>query len=195
MALFPIWNIFSGVAVHRKVIRVLATVIAGALGVFAVALGCSGDTDGVEPAVRTTTEITTLETAPPATTVLVAPPAQESLKVVTGEQSRAASGLEGFAECSPIEPGVARALLRWRPARERGTAQRIAVAILPDGFKTGDFRLSDPLGREASALEWREIEGQAIHFWRVLTLQPKGWIASVTASFVGPICVVDEGVP
>jgi hypothetical protein len=198
VTVFPIWNIFSGVAVHRKVIRVLATVIALALalGVFAAGLGCSGDTeDGAEPAVRTTAEVTTLETAPPATTVLVAPPAQEPLEVVTGEQSWAASGLEGFAECSPVEPGVALALLRWRPARERGIAQRIAVAILPGGFKTGDFRLSDPLGREASALEWRDIEGQAIHFWRVLTLQPKGWIASVTASFNGPICVVDEGVP
>jgi hypothetical protein len=137
---------------------------------------------------------TTPETVSPSTTVLVAPPV-EPLEIVAGPRSRAATRLKGSAECSAVEPGVAFASLGWRPARQQGTKQRIAVTILPAGFETGEIRLSGPLPRHVSSLEWRAIEGQAVHYWRVVTRQPEGWVASATASFTGPMCVADEGAP
>jgi hypothetical protein len=175
-------------------IRMPAMFIALVLGM-AMAIGCAGEkADPAGPAARTEIEITTPDTSPAATTVLVAPPA-EPLRVVAGDRQRAATRLKASAECSAIEPGLALASLAWRPARELGTEQRIAITILPAGFETDDFRLSDPIAREVSSLEWRAIEGQAVHYWRVLTHQPEGWIASTTGSFTGPICVADEGSP
>jgi len=42
-----------------------------------------------------------------------------------------------------------------------------------------------------NALVWRPVRGQAIHFWRVVTLQPEGWVPSDVASFEGLTCVAD----
>ena len=177
-------------------IRFPAMVVVIAVVTGAVVLGCSGEDEERGAPTRTTAETTTTTTTrqakPSTTTVRTASTVGGPLEFVIG-RSRAATALRGLAECSAVEPGVALASLRWRPARDRGTEQRIAITILPNGFETGEFRLSEPLGRNAATLEWRAIEGQAIHYWRVLTRQPDGWVASGRASFTGPICVSDEG--
>lgn len=175
-----------------------AMAILGALAACAALLGCSGeDEERAAPTARTTVEepTTAPTTTAPTTTVLEAAPAGKPLDVMTGDERSRATDLRGSADCSPVEPGTAFASLRWQPARERGAEQRVAVTVIPGGFETGDYRLSDPLPGDASSLEWRALEGQAIHYWRVFTRHRDVWIASETASFTGPMCVADEGSP
>jgi hypothetical protein len=175
--------------------RVATMLVAVAVGISIVVVACREDKeDRAEPLTRPQMTSTMSETTPSSTIVPVAPPAKP-LTVIKAEESRAATGLKASAECSAIQPGVALAALGWHPARHRGTEQRIAMTIFPAGFENGEYRLGDPLGGSVSSLEWRAIEGQAIHYWRVLTLQRAGWVASSTATFTGPMCVADEGTP
>ena len=69
--------------------------------------------------------------------------------------------------------------------------QRVAVTIRRDGFAAGSYEISEALPPGQTNLVWEQVHGQAIHFWRVLTLQPEGWVPSETARFRGPSCVAD----
>ena len=101
----------------------------------------------------------------------------------------AARNLQAEVECDPEVLRKAIAKLSWTVAAGCGLAQRVDVTIL--GFEQGAFESSDSLACDQTSLVWDSLHGQAIHRWRVLTLQPEGWVPSETASFVGLTCVAD----
>lgn len=98
---------------------------------------------------------------------------------------RAATDLRAVAECE--QPGVPVAEITWTVAEERGEAQRVDVTIY--NFEEGQFDSSEILPPGQSTLRWYDLNGQAIHFWRVLTLHPEGWVPSDLGGFAGPTCV------
>lgn len=104
---------------------------------------------------------------------------------------RAAANLEAEVMCDEVElrKGIVR--LSWAIAENQGSEQRVAITIYRDGFETGNYEISKPLSPHQPSLEWDHLKGQAIHLWRVLTLQPEGWAPSVTARFEGLSCVAD----
>jgi len=102
----------------------------------------------------------------------------------------AATNLQSEVECA--QPGEAIARLSWSPAANPGTAQRVDVTIYKDGFSMGVFESSELLPPDQSSLDWEELSTGLNHRWRVLTLQPGGWVPSEIAIFKGPICVGDE---
>jgi hypothetical protein len=104
----------------------------------------------------------------------------------------AATGLQSDTGCKTEDPGEAFADLSWTVAEERGKEQRVAVTIFRDGFDTGNYEVSEPLDSGQNSLRWERFHGQAIHFWRVLTLHDSGWTPSETASFEGPTCIRDS---
>ena len=104
----------------------------------------------------------------------------------------AATELEAVPRCSSDEIPVGQVLLRWRPPVAPGTQQQVQVTIFPDGFETGRFITTRDLGPSQGELLFEQVAGQALHRWRVLTLQPDGLVPSETARFDGPICVRDE---
>lgn len=97
----------------------------------------------------------------------------------------AATDLRAMAECE--QPGLPVAELTWTVAEERGEAQRVDVTIY--SFEEGQFQSSQLLPPGQSTLRWYDLNGQAIHFWRVLTLHPEGWVPSDLGGFAGPTCV------
>jgi hypothetical protein len=94
-------------------------------------------------------------------------------------------------ECSQENPRRGIARLSWTPARQAGTAQRVEVTVLRDGFATGQLERTAELPAADARLVWDQLHGQAIHHWRVLTLHQDGWVPSESASFEGPTCVAD----
>ena len=93
--------------------------------------------------------------------------------------------------CSETEARRGFVRLGWRPATRRGRSQRVAVTVRRDGFETGRYALGRELSPERKSLVWTRLQGQAIHFWVVLTRTPTGWLASEPSSFEGPTCVAD----
>jgi hypothetical protein len=104
----------------------------------------------------------------------------------------AATNLQSQVDCSLVERRQGLARLQWTPAQEPGTAQQVVVTVFKDGFETGQFDRSERLPPTQSSLVFEEVQGQALHLWRVLTLQPEGWIPSETARFEGPTCLLDS---
>jgi hypothetical protein len=104
---------------------------------------------------------------------------------------RAATGLESQTGCRDDDPRKGFADLRWVVAANPGSEQRVAVTIARDGFQTGNFQVSGPLGPNQTTLRWEQLQGQAIHYWRVLTRHGQEWVPSDTASFEGPPCIGD----
>ncbi len=103
----------------------------------------------------------------------------------------AATNLEAKVDCSVEEPRKGIAHLSWTVALNTGSEQRVEVTIFRDGFETGAFERSGPLPPNQSTLTWKELKGQAIHHWRVLTRISSGWVATETASFEGSTCVAN----
>jgi hypothetical protein len=99
--------------------------------------------------------------------------------------------LQARTGCDRSDPRRATSELSWRPARERGSQQRVVVTIFADGFASGNFDSSGPLDPSRVSLSWTRLRGQAFHFWQVLTLHRQGWVSSETAMFEGPLCAVD----
>jgi len=110
--------------------------------------------------------------------------------MVAGSGQQAASNLESQAGCRQDEPGKGFVDLKWTPAEHRGQEQRLQVTIYREGFESGNFQLSEALPPDRASYQWRP-EGQASHYWRVLTRHSDGWIPSETARFAGPPCVAD----
>lgn len=119
-----------------------------------------------------------------------APPAQslEGPVLVAGGQ-RAASNLESEVGCRDDAPGKGFADLKWTPAHQRGLEQKLQVTIYKEGFESGNFQVSEALTPDRASYRWSRPEGQAIHYWRVLTRHSDGWVPSETAKFEGPSCV------
>ena len=98
----------------------------------------------------------------------------------------AATNLLSEVECA--RPGLAVAKLTWTPASDPGSAQRVDVTIYSFDTKYDSSVLLPP---DQASLVWDQLRGQAIHDWRVLTLQANGWVPSETAGFVGPTCLLE----
>jgi hypothetical protein len=81
--------------------------------------------------------------------------------------------------------------LSWSPADPNGSEQVVQVTIFKDGFETGQFESSKPLPPDQATLVFTDLSGQAVHRWRVVTLQGETAIPSETARFTGPVCVGD----
>jgi hypothetical protein len=103
----------------------------------------------------------------------------------------AATNLTASRYDDPAQPGRALVKLQWTPAPQPGSEQRIVVTIFLDGFQRGAFDVSGPLSSNQTSLVWDKLKGQAIHRWKILTLQPSGWVASKTATFEGPTVISD----
>ena len=101
--------------------------------------------------------------------------------------ARAATGLAAETECSQTVPSRGNAKLIWTTAVNRGAEQRVIVTIY--SFEDGPFETTEPLPPDQTSLVWTRVHGQAIHFWKVLTLQADGWAPSETAEFEGPACI------
>ncbi|HJP40653.1 MAG TPA: hypothetical protein QGF35_02985 [Dehalococcoidia bacterium] len=104
---------------------------------------------------------------------------------------RAAQGLEAEVGCSETKLRTGFALLRWTPAVEPGLVQRVAVTITRGGLETGQFEASLELVPSADSLRFEFLEGQAIHFWTVITRHSDGWVPAAAQAFEGPTCVAD----
>jgi len=100
----------------------------------------------------------------------------------------AATGLQAEAFCETVGDSVAE--LRWELAATPGSAQRVDVTIY--SFEGEQFESSELLPPDQTTLKWEDVGGQAIHFWRVLTRHPEGWVSSEIAQFEGVICIGDE---
>jgi len=118
-------------------------------------------------------------------------PAAADAPVVAVGGPGAASALQSQPGCDDSHPGQALAKLTWTPADRQAQAQRVDVTIYPDGFDRGKFERSSLLSPDRDSLVWTELRGQAFHYWRVLSQQADGWVASETASFEGPTCISD----
>ncbi len=106
-----------------------------------------------------------------------------------------ARDLAATVECSQEPPRQAVAHLQWSPAPTPGSEQRVVVSLFRDGFSTGDYALSDALAPGQSGLDWTQVQGDALHFWKVLTLREGQWLASETALFQGLSCPTDYQPP
>lgn len=109
--------------------------------------------------------------------------------VVVTSGGRAASNLESQSSCREDEPGKGFVDLKWAPAAQRGQEQKLQVTIFREGFESGTFQLSEALTPDRASYRWTRSEGQANHYWRVLTRHSDGWTPSETARFAGPHCV------
>ena len=102
----------------------------------------------------------------------------------------AARDLQAEVACSQDDPRLGIAWLSWKPSGTAGREQRVEVTIF--SFESEDsVEASGALPPGQSTLTWNELHGQAILFWRVLTLHSLGWVSSEIASFVGPTCAAD----
>ncbi len=110
--------------------------------------------------------------------------------ILPDDPALAASALQAAGKCDDDNPRVAVAVLSWKVAEVQGE-QRVSMAILPTGFETGQFDVSPPLEPDQSSFEWKPLGGLATHYWRVLTRDPDGWIASDTMTVQGPPCIAD----
>lgn len=132
----------------------------------------------------------TMSPEPPSPTTALnlptVPPTPDAPILPPGD-SGAATNLQSMVECE--SPGKAIARLSWTPAASPGTVQRVDVTIYT--FEGDQFESSKLLPPGQDSLVWEQLKGQAIHDWRVLTLQADGWVPSKIASFEGPTCVVE----
>lgn len=103
-----------------------------------------------------------------------------------------ATRLEAEPDCVDGEPGRGVVHLAWQPAAERGTEQRVIATIFRDGFERPAFEASAAIVPGRSTFDWYRLQGQAIHFWKVLTRHGDAWVASEVARFEGPTCPIDS---
>jgi hypothetical protein len=103
----------------------------------------------------------------------------------------AATNLRVELDCDKVDLRKGIAKLSWTIAANPGREQRVQVTIFINGFAKNKFEISDSLPPNQRFIVWDQVKGQAIHRWRVLTLQAKGWIPSDTNMFEGPSCVAD----
>ena len=141
------------------------------------------------PANASTTAPLPSSTTGPLVTSTTAPLGGQPVLAAGGPQ--AATQLQATATCRQGQPGQAFASLSWVPAAQRGSEQRVQVTIFRDGFERGSFRAGPVLSPDRATSDWEPLEGQAIHYWRVLTLHSEGWRPSQIGSFEGPTCPVD----
>jgi len=100
---------------------------------------------------------------------------------------QAASDLRASASC--VAAGRAEAVLEWTPAVDEGVSQRVQITIFD--FDSQDVDTTETLPPGQSTLIFDQLEGQALHFWRVLTEHPGGTVPSETGEFRGVTCPVD----
>jgi hypothetical protein len=111
--------------------------------------------------------------------------------ILSGGGARAASGLEAVAGCSETEPRTETLKLRWALADKPGSAQRIAITIYSELFDDGRYESSPLLLADQTSFDWDGVAPGAVHFWRVLTRHPDGWVPSETARFTPGACIGD----
>ncbi len=103
----------------------------------------------------------------------------------------AATELTTRVECSDLERFKSVAYLSWRPAEIMGSEQRIDVTIFKDGFDTGRFESSKTIPPDESSYLLEDVKGQALHRWRVVTLNGNDASVSKIVRFEGVVCVGD----
>lgn len=121
-----------------------------------------------------------------------APPSATTEASFGPSNDRAATDLVATSTCDPADPRLEVVELRWSPAATVGSAQRVDVTIFSETFDDDRFTSSRNLPSDAAALDWTDVSPGAVHFWRVVTLQPVGWVASETAQFTGAACIGDD---
>lgn len=122
----------------------------------------------------------------PTSTVTTTPPT-DSGGPPRGPRLAHPSGLTADPHC---EDGRAVVDLAWVPATG-DRPQRVEVTIRRDGFEGGEVDAGPELGPDASGLRWDRLEGQAVHYWRVVAGEGAARVVSEVATFEGPSCPVD----
>jgi hypothetical protein len=148
----------------------------------------------------TSTPVSTTTTAPtlaPSTTgssttiesgfapVPQAPPPDEPVD----DDASGATELAAEQTCDPASPASPAVMLTWRPATI-GT-QLVALAVVPDGFETDRYTVSDELPSDRAWFGISPVQPGGLYHWRVLTNSGGGWVASDIAEFTGPTCILD----
>jgi hypothetical protein len=111
---------------------------------------------------------------------------QEELTILNPGGSGAASNLSEKCDCREgTRDGYA--TLAWEAATASGSEQRIQVTI----YGWDRAMISPSLPADATSFEWTEMNGQAIHEWRVLTRHSDSWVPSNKSSFEGVTCTKD----
>jgi hypothetical protein len=95
--------------------------------------------------------------------------------------------------CDPASPASPAVVLTWRPAAA-GT-QLVAIAVLPDGFETGRYTVTNELPAEQASYSISPVQPGGVYRWRVLTRTAEDWTASEIAEFTGPTCILDTPSP
>jgi hypothetical protein len=179
----------------RVSVRVAARVVVAVVALGSLA-ACSRDGDDTSPvsstsrAVVTTTSSSTASTTTPAPTTDSSLPERPPPNEPVVERSGGASALRDAASCDPANPAVSLVVLSWRPSATG--EQLVAVSLLPDGFGTGRYVVSEPLAPGAARYELRRLEPGGVYYWRVLTRRGAEWIATPVQSLSGPTCIVDR---
>jgi hypothetical protein len=173
--------IVSGVITQCTMIPSALPTQSADMGENTVAIADATQTAPMTSIVSSTTP--TPNTAPTVPTMLSSTP---DIPILPPGGPGAATKLQSEVDCA--EPGRAVARLSWTPASIPGSAQRVDVTIYSFDTKYDSSML---LSADQTSLVWEPLRGQAIHDWRVLTLQVNGWVPSETASFEGPTCIVE----
>lgn len=133
------------------------------------------------------------DTAPAPTSTApqsqVSPTSVFSERVLAPRRGRAATRLRAVPECDSSNAPVVH--LSWKPAPDRGLAQKVAVTQFADGFETDRFTVGPRLAPGASRFNWRGTSANGAYRWRVLT-RHRAWTGSKISSFIGPSCGVED---
>ena len=100
-----------------------------------------------------------------------------------------ATALAVTQTCNPASPASPAVVLTWQPATTG--EQLVAVAVLPDGFETDRYTVTDELPAELASYSISPVQPGGVYRWRVLTRTGGGWKASDIAEFTGPTCILD----
>jgi type IV secretory pathway VirB10-like protein len=188
IALIVVAGACSGGGSSSKTLAARRAEQAGATTTSAVVAGVGPDqTPGggssIPPATSSGEPPTPAPTPPPQVTD-APPPVQQTA-------SGAASGLQASPHCGPAGTRTAAADLSWSPAAEPGSAQKVELSTVQNGFDTGNFQSSPQLSPADASYTWPSVNPNGIHTWRVETLHGSGWLPSATDQFTGPVCVGD----
>ena len=131
------------------------------------------------------------------------PAAERQVAVLPPGSAPAASELAAAAQCHPAKRRASLVSLRWQPsaagqdgeASEQGgapsLAQRVELTKFRDGFSTGRLEATRRLESAIEAVAVDSPETGINYYWRVLTLNEQGWVASAVGRFEVPICPWD----
>ncbi|MDH3402125.1 MAG: hypothetical protein OES32_06880 [Acidobacteriota bacterium] len=128
---------------------------------------------------------------PPVEAFTPAGSEETSIALLPAGTPGGASELAYASHCLDTSPRQGLVALEWSPGERLGTARRIDVTKLHEGFATGRFDATRKLAADVRAVSLQDPEPGIYYYWRVLEETPAGWISSPVARFEAPVCPSD----